>query len=72
MEGVIYGQSKRKNYYINIELPIAKEWNAKDHNSPYVGFATSFEVDESYVYKFEEKVVGVSNLQGSHNKYLRW
>lgn len=49
---------------LNLEyaVQIAKEWNTKDPNSSYVGFITSFEVDESYVSKFEEKVVGASNL----------
>lgn len=41
---------------------IAERWNSKDYNSSYVGFVTSFDVDELYISKFEDKVVGDSNI----------
>lgn len=42
---------------------IAGEWNTKDINSDYCGFVTRFTIEESYISKFEVKVVGDSSCQ---------
>ncbi len=39
---------------------IAREWNTRDEASSYAGYVTEFEVDEVYVSRFEEHVVGAS------------
>ena len=41
---------------------IARDWNTKDEVSGYVGFVTRFEVDDEYVSRFEEQVVGAKRL----------
>lgn len=37
---------------------IAFDWNTKDKASGFCGFVTTFEVNDSYVSKFEEQTVG--------------
>lgn len=45
---------------LNLEYArqIARDWNTK--SSPFAGYITKFEVDDDYVCKFEEKIVGGS------------
>ncbi len=46
----------------NIEYArtIARDWNTVDEKSGFAGFVTAFEVDESYLSKFEPHIVGSS------------
>jgi hypothetical protein len=37
---------------------IARDWNARDPSTGYVGFVTRFHVDSSYLARFEPKQVG--------------
>lgn len=37
---------------------IARDWNARDPSTGYVGFVTRFSVDSSYLRQFEPKQVG--------------
>lgn len=37
---------------------IAQQWNTKDPNSGYVGYALQFEIDESYIESFSIQNVG--------------
>jgi hypothetical protein len=39
---------------------IARDWNAKDKSTGYSGFVTRFEVDASYLSRYEPKRVGSS------------
>jgi hypothetical protein len=45
---------------LNMEyaVQIARDWNTKDAASGYAGFVTRFEVQDEYVKRFEEHVVG--------------
>jgi hypothetical protein len=45
---------------LNMEyaIQIARDWNTKDAASGHVGFVTRFEVQDEYVKRFEEHVVG--------------
>jgi hypothetical protein len=42
---------------------IARDWNTPDEASGYSGFVTAFDVDASYLERFEVKVVGASRHQ---------
>lgn len=50
---------------LNIEYArkIAEDWNTKDEASGYIGYVTSFEIDDNYVSKFEIHTVGDSICQ---------
>src|ERR1700760_4704442 len=37
---------------------IAKDWNTRDEHSGFVGYVLEFEVDASYLKRFEQKKVG--------------
>ena len=39
-------------------IEIARDWNTKDAASGFVGYVTRFEVESSYLERFERKVVG--------------
>lgn len=41
-------------------IQIARDWNTKDENSGFTGYVTTFEVAETYLSRFEKKVVGSS------------
>jgi hypothetical protein len=45
---------------LNMEyaVQIARDWNTKDAASGYAGFVTRFEVQDEYIKRFEEHVVG--------------
>lgn len=45
---------------LNMEyaIQIARDWNTRDAASGYAGFVTRFEVQDEYVKRFEEHVVG--------------
>lgn len=45
---------------LNLEYArqIASEWNAPDPGSNYAGFVTEFYIDEQYISKYQEKIVG--------------
>jgi len=42
---------------------IAEKWNRKDENSGYADYVTSFEIDDTYVSKFDIHTVGSSYHQ---------
>lgn len=46
-------------------IQIARDWNTKDENSGFTGYVTTFEVAETYLSRFEKKVVGA----GLHEEY---
>ena len=39
---------------------IARDWNANDPSTGYLGFVTRFQVDSAYLAKFEAKQVGAA------------
>ena len=45
---------------IDYAVQIARDWNAKDEKSGYVGFVLSFDVDDYYISKFEIQQAGSS------------
>jgi len=47
---------------VNIEYAcqIARDWNTVDEKSGFAGFVTAFELDKSYLSKFEPRTVGSS------------
>lgn len=45
---------------IDYARQIARDWNPQDEKSGYSGFVTSFQVESSYVSKFEPQTVGSS------------
>src|SRR5260370_34483970 len=47
---------------VNIEYAcqIARDWNAVDEKSGFAGFVTAFELDKSFLSKFEPHTVGSS------------
>ena len=41
---------------------MARDWNAKDPASGYVGIVTTFEVEKDYLARFEPHVVGLESI----------
>jgi hypothetical protein len=39
-------------------IQIARDWNTSDPNSGFAGFVTQFDVDDTYISRFEIKIVG--------------
>ena len=42
---------------------IARDWNTKDSGSGFAGFVTKFEVDSTYISRYEIQVVGAKQHQ---------
>ncbi len=42
---------------------IARDWNSTSADSDHIGFVTEFEVDDTYIGRFEVKVVGTGTHQ---------
>lgn len=47
-------------------IQIARDWNAKDPDSGYVGYVTRFAVDTEFLSRYDVKTVGAV---GSHDEY---
>lgn len=42
---------------------IAEKWNTRDKNSGYKGYVTQFEIDDTYISRYEVRTVGAAYHQ---------